>query len=192
MKPLIQHRRRVDRLRADHQRASDSVNKETVEKDRLELELANVTEAQQVLQRMIQGIQQSIHKRLADAVTRCLNAVFDDPYEFVIRFDRKRGKTEARLTFVRDGREFDDPLSQVGGGVIDVAALGLRLGCIMLMRPPVRRLVLLDEPGRFVAKVYRQKVRRMIERLAEDMGMQFVIVTHIEDFRMGKVIELGG
>lgn len=191
MKPLIQHRRHVDRLRADHRRASDSVNKETVERDRLELELSDVTEAQQVLQKMIQGIQQSIHKRLADVVTRCLSAVFDDPYEFVIRFDRKRGKTEARLTFVRDGREFDDPLSQVGGGVIDVAALGLRLGCIMLMRPPVRRLVLLDEPGRFVAKIYRQKVRRMIERLAEDMGIQFVIVTHIEDFRMGKVIELG-
>ncbi len=192
MKPLIQYRRHVDRLRVDHQRASDSVNKETAERDQLELELFDVTEAQQILQRMIQGIQQSIHKRLADVVTRCLNAVFDDPYEFVIRFDRKRGKTEARLTFVRDGKEFDDPLSQVGGGVIDVAALGLRLGCIMLMRPPVRRLVLLDEPGRFVAKVYRQKVRRMIERLAEDMGMQFVIVTHIEDFRMGKVIELGG
>ncbi len=192
MKPLIQYRRHVDRLRSDHQRASDSVKKEAVEKDRLELELTNVTEAQQILQRIIQGVQQSIHKRLADVVTRCLNAVFDDPYEFVIRFDRKRGKTEARLTFVRDGREFDDPLSQVGGGVIDVAALGLRLGCIMLMRPPVRRLVLLDEPGRFVAKVYRQKVRRMIERLAEDMGVQFVIVTHIEDFRMGKVIELGG
>jgi DNA repair exonuclease SbcCD ATPase subunit len=146
-------------------------------------------EAQKVAQLVAQTVQQKAHDRIAGVVSKCLEAVFDEPYEFKINFEQKRGRTEASLVFVREGLSVD-PLSASGGGVVDVAAFALRLSCLLLARPAVRRLVVLDEPFRFVSAEYRPRVRGMLEGLARDLGVQFVMVTHDEAYKTGKVIEL--
>jgi DNA repair exonuclease SbcCD ATPase subunit len=134
-------------------------------------------------------IQEEAHDRIAGVVTRCLAAVFDDPYEFHIRFERARGRTEARLVFVREGREVN-PTDASGGGVVDVAAFALRLSCLMLARPACRRVVVLDEPFKFVSADRRANVRAMLEGLAVDLGVQFIMVTHIEALECGTIIRL--
>ena len=188
---LSSYRRTVDRLTARHNLATAAVEKEVGEQVRIATDLTATVQAQQIVQGIAQGIQQRVHARVADVVTRCLEAVFDDPYEFQIRFDRKRGKTEARMVFARDGMELDEPLDEIGGGVVDVAALALRLTSLLLSRPKPRRLLVLDEPFKNVnSKRYRQRVKRMVERLAEDLDVQFVIVSQMEDFQVGKVVEL--
>lgn len=134
-------------------------------------------------------VQRTAHRRIADIVSRSLIAVFDEPYEFKINFEQKRGKTEARLTFVRDGSEID-PMEASGGGVVDVAAFALRLSCLLLSKPALRRLLVLDEPFRFVSAEYRPRVRALVESLASELDCQFLIVTHQDEFRIGDVIEL--
>lgn len=151
--------------------------------------LSAIVEAQSTAQGVAAEVQASAHDRIARVVSRCLAAVFDEPYEFRVTFDRKRGKTEARLGFVRDGVEMD-PLTAAGGGVVDVAAFALRLAALVLARPARRRLVVLDEPFKFVSAEYRGAVRGMLEMLAEDMDVQFVIVTHIDELKTGTVIEV--
>lgn len=148
----------------------------------------DATEASVFLQQVAQAVQQQAHQRLAHVVTRCL-AVFDEPYEFKIIFERKRGRTEARLVFVRDGEEID-PEDASGGGVLDVAAFALRIAVLVLARPKRRRLVVLDEPFKFVSEEYRPAVRDLLEQLARDLKMQFVIVTHIRELECGKVIRI--
>ena len=44
-------------------------------------------EAQELAQHVAQVIQQKAHDQIARVVSRCLSAVFDEPYEF--RIDRK-------------------------------------------------------------------------------------------------------
>lgn len=146
-------------------------------------------EAQELAQQVAQQVQQQAHEAIAGVVSQCLEAVFDEPYEFKILFDRKRGRTEAQLVFERDGEQVD-PLTASGGGVIDVAAFALRLSCLMLSQPPVRKLLVLDEPFKFVSREYIGRVRTMLEKLAEDMEVQFVIVTHINELRCGTVVQL--
>lgn len=146
-------------------------------------------EAQRVIQLVSASVQQEIHQRLAGVVSRCLSAVFDEPYQFVVRFEQKRGRTEARLVFLRDGEEYE-PTKDCGGGVVDVAAFALRVAVLLLQRPPLRRFLALDEPFRFVSVNYRPRVRRMVEELARDLGIQFLIITHDEQFQIGKVVEL--
>lgn len=154
-------------------------------------QLEATQEAQRIVQHIAQFLQQQAHDRIASVVTRCLNAVFDDPYEFRIRFDQKRGKTEARLTFLRNGMELDDPLNEVGGGVVDVASLALRLSCILLSRPPLRRLVVLDEPWKNIrGKANKARTRDMIVRLSKELGIQFIINTDILEYRLGTVVEV--
>lgn len=142
-----------------------------------------------VCQQVAQTIQEIAHSKIADIVSRSLEAVFDEPYTFRIQFEQKRGRTEAVLLFDRGGM-LVDPLTASGGGVVDVAAFALRLSCLLLSRPPLRRLVVLDEPFRFVSAEYRGRVRDLLVSLATELDCQFVIVTHMKEMQAGKVIEL--
>ena len=188
---IIEYRNKVDELLLQHRMAEQQAKSEQQSLFLIMKRIEDITEAQQVAQQIAQTLQQTAHDKIARIVTRCLNVVFDDPYEFRIRFDRKRGKTEARMVFVRDGLELDDPLNEVGGGVVDVASLALRLACIMLSRPKVRRLLILDEPFKNIrGEANKARTRLMLSKLAEDLGIQFVLNTDIKEYRMGTVVEL--
>ena len=146
-------------------------------------------EALKIIQELAQSVQQKAHAQIAVIVSRCLEAVFDEPYEFSIEFQQKRNRTEAVLAFQRDGAMID-PMTASGGGVVDVAAFALRVACLMLSRPAVRPLLVLDEPFRFVSEGYRARVRDLLHMLTDEFDMQIIMVTHIEDFKTGTVIEL--
>ena len=147
-------------------------------------------EGVQIVQAVAETIQEQAHDRIAGVVTRCLATVFpDEPYEFRIEFERTRNRTEARLRFVREDMSVN-PIDASGGGVVDVAAFALRVSCLMLKRPPARRVLVLDEPFRFVSATYRPAVATMLEDLAHELSIQFIMVTHIDELRMGNVIEV--
>jgi len=156
-------------------------------------EQASCTEAQEVVQVVAQEMQQRAHERIGALVSSCLAAVFDDPYEFKFRFDRKRGKTEAAMVFVRDGVEYDDPMNEIGGGVIDVVALTLRVANILAKNR--RRLIVADEPLRNVrGRRNKSRIRNLLVKLHEDMEMQFVLNVDADaypEFALGDIKQLG-
>lgn len=155
-----------------------------------EMAWVDADHAQQIVQAVAETVQEEAHQRISGVVTRCLAAVFEEPYEFQIQFERVRGRTEAKLLFVRDGQAIP-PIDSAGGGVVDVAAFALRISCLMLARPACRRLVVLDEPFRFVSAGYRGRVRAMLEGLQKELGVQIIMVTHIEELQCGHVVAVG-
>lgn len=152
-------------------------------------DIAHTTEGLTIAQGVAEEIQTRAHRQIADIVSRSLEAVFDEPYEFKILFEQKRGRTEASLVFEREGLQVD-PMSASGGGVVDVAAFALRLSCLLLSRPPLQRLLVLDEPFRFVSVEYRERVRSLLETLAVELDCQFIVVTHQSELRTGTIVEL--
>jgi len=186
----MNYRTKIDRAKFKFESAKDSVRRETVALVDAEDRLACAVESHSIVQKVGQTVQEAVHDRLATVVSKCLEAVFDEPYEFRIIFERKRGQTEARLVFVRNGMEIN-PMDASGGGVTDVASFALRLSCIMLRRPQVRRFMVLDEPWKHLSEIYRPRLRDCVEHLAEEMNIQFLIVTHSEEFRMGHIVRLG-
>jgi hypothetical protein len=182
----------IDTALAKIQFLTEEIEKEEKALEKTKEVATGIEEAQSIVQQVAKSLQERAHTRINSIVSLCLNAVFDEPYEFKLRFDRKRGKTEARMMFVRNGIELDDPPNQVGGGVIDVAGLALRLACLLLSYPPKRRLVVLDEPFRFLrGSEYRKRTRRMLQLLSQDKGFQFIVNSDIQEYRLGKVIEIG-
>ena len=180
----------LDRKLADRRLAVDVRSRERAKLSECRDRLRHSLEAQALIQDVAQKVQETAHARIAGVVTSCLRAVFgDSSYEFAIRFDKKRSRTEARLVFLRDGEEID-PTTAAGGGAVDVAAFALRLVALSLRRPPVRRLLLCDEPLRFLSADYRPAARELFEALARDMGVQMVFVTHSDELVCGKVIRL--
>jgi DNA repair exonuclease SbcCD ATPase subunit len=181
--------RAMARLEAERAHALATLREEESRLEEAREALEHAQEAQGVLQGVAEATQRLAHERLAGAVSSCLRAIFDDAYLFTIDFEKKRGRTEAVLRFSRDGESFD-PLASSGGGAIDVAAAALRAACLTASRPALRKLLVLDEPFKYVSKGYRPAARALVERLAEDAGIQFVIVTHSPDFETGEVVEL--
>jgi len=186
---LEQEEEAVERLAGQLAHLERTVEEETKAKAKAERTLTRTQDAQEILQLLAQAVQQKAHEKISGVVSSCLSAVFNDPYSLRVQFDRKRGRTEASLRFVRGNLEVD-PLTASGGGVVDVAAFALRAACLMLHRPRLSKIIVLDEPFKFVSAQYRENVKTMLEELSEDLGIQIVQVTHLEELTVGKVIEL--
>lgn len=144
-----------------------------------------------VLQAISLECQSKCQTKISDVVTRCLHAVFPDAkYTFKLMFEEKRNQTEARCVLLdAQGNEYD-PVEATGGGVMDVVSFGLRIACLMLQRPVPRKTLVLDEPWKFLSKQYRGNMMSLVESLATELGIQFILVTHVPDFVRGNVIEV--
>lgn len=191
MSDLTTYRGMVNRALSKLDLARSQVRAETKALQEAKEKVLALQEAQAIAQKVAQEVQEQAHHKIADVVSEALKAVFDDPYTFRIRFERKRGRTEAQLVFERDGQEVD-PMEAAGGGVVDVAAFALRLSCLVLSRPPMRRLLVLDEHFKFVhGKQERQRTKEFVETVSKRLGVQILLVTQVQEFVMGKVVELG-
>lgn len=186
---LSDYQRAVDEKLSDYRTAKKTLENERNELTKCADKVATAEEAQKIAQIVAQTVQQQAHDRIASIVSRCLATVFEEPYVFKILFEQKRGRTEARLVFEKEGNEVD-PLTASGGGVVDLAAFALRLSCLMLAKPPVRRVLVADEPFRFVSVQYREKVAQLLKELSSELKIQMIFVTHQDEMKMGKVIEL--
>lgn len=134
-------------------------------------------------QNIAEEVQQEVAETICTITTSALFAVFpDDPYECKIRFKIKRNILEAELYFERDGEEFH-PVDDSGGGVIDVAAFAARVSFIFLSG--AKKLLIADEPFKFVSKDYLPKIPEMLRMLSDKLNMQFIIVSHIHEIIEG-------
>ncbi len=187
---LVQKRKEIDILLADRKSAIKQCKIEKENLKELEQDLQNQQAAQLITQQVSQLIQQHAHERIEKVVSKCLEAIFGNAYGFKIHFERKRNRTEARLLLLKDGHEIEDALNADSGGVVDVAALALRLSCIVLAKPALERVIIMDEPFRNLDLQNRENIRILLEELAEDFKVQFILVTHEIAFHAGKVIRI--
>ncbi len=188
---LIKTREKVDGLLSDLKVAKRRCKDEREKLIAAEDHLVYAEEAQQVAQEVAEQVQQRAHEQIAGVVSRCLESVFtDDDYGFKIRFDKKRGRTEAVLILIKNGHEVENPLDGDSGGVCEWAGEALRLSCLCLSKPRLRRLLVLDEPFKSVSAQYWPATQQLLEGLSKDFGMQIIMVTHNPKLQIGKIIEL--
>jgi len=181
---------RLKALELSHAAAQMRVGTEEVAHASALKELKTATEALEVVRGCAVELQNQAHKHISKIVTRCMHAIFGKRYEFKIIFELKRNKTEARLVFMKDGNEVD-PMEAAEGGAIAVAAFALRIASLVLTRPHRRKCIFLDEAFSHLHKSHHHKVRALIKTLAKEMGIQIIIITHIEALKIGKIFNLG-
>lgn len=146
--------------------------------DRLALRLEK---AQLIIQAAAKATQEQLSYRISELTSLALAQVFTDPYELIVRFENKRGRTEAVLLFADGAGNEVDPMEASGGGVWDVASLALRLSLWSLQRPRSRATMVLDEPFKFLhGEGPQRRVCRMVQELAKRLKVQFIIVTQEE------------
>jgi ABC-type glutathione transport system ATPase component len=146
--------------------------------------------AQKIVQDIACTIQQEIHSKIAQVVSKCLSAVFHSPYEFRIEFEQKRGKTSARMVFCRDGLILS-PLKSTSGGMIEIASMALRIACIAISKPKKRGILILDEPFRCIYPETHKRIPMMLESLHKELGIQFIMITNIQALECGTIFNTG-
>lgn len=180
----------LDSFLADFRLAERTAQREQEALEKAEDEVVAILSAQEIAQRVAETIQASAHRQIASVVTKCLEAIFgDESYQFEIKFERKRGKTDAVLTFKRDDLVLEDPLNEAGGGTVCVAAFALQLACLKLAKPKRRQFLAMDEP--FVhlhGSMYRKRLRAMILELSKEI--QMILFTQDAGLEVGRVVEL--
>lgn len=182
--------KRSHRERERYRQAKATLAAEKLALVEAESVLVDATEAQRIIQMVAKTVQQEAHHKIAGLVSRCLAAVYDEPYKFRITFEAKRGKTEALFSFEdSEGHEID-PLTASGGGMVDVAAFALRLSAVMLTKQRPRRLLILDEPFRFVSARFQPNVAILLEELARELKMRIIMVTHSPTLAVGNHIKV--
>lgn len=144
----------------------------------MEKKTEDIAKAQVVIQTVAQQTQEQLRFHIESIVSKALAAVFAEPYGFVVEFETKRGQTEAKFWFERDGERVS-PIDATGGGAVDIAAFALRV--TMWSMGKTRPTIILDEPFRFVSRDLQTKAGAMMKMLSEDLGLQFIMVTHNTD-----------
>lgn len=98
-----------------------------------------------LIQTVAQQTQSELQYQLSELPKLALQGVFNDPYEFEVSFELRRGKSEADFWFVRDGFRLN-PKESSGLGPVDIAGTALRPSLWSLRTPRNRASIWLDEP----------------------------------------------
>lgn len=136
------------------------------------------------------SIQTNTTEKIAKIVTDLYQYVFMNDDKFIIEIDTKRSVPVAYfyIETVKNGKKVKlDPLTADGGGKVDVISLGLRLAALLLYRPSLEKVLILDEPLRFLsssttsAKPYRLRAVEFLKQISQEYGIQVIAVTHDEE-----------
>ncbi len=198
-------RERIERLRGQIRRYREKLSRNVAAKEIADHDVKAYTEklkasevgerlhaeAFQLSQAVGKEIQGGVHQSIGGLVTKCLQSIYGDRYKFQIDWVYRKTGTDCRLLLI-DTRcqEVLDPLKATGGGVVDVIAIALRATALVLSYPKKRRLLILDEPFKFVSEEYREAIAQLILDLSNELGVQFVIVTHLPQLMIGYTIDL--
>lgn len=165
---------------SNHARAARDAATANEKLDSVREDFSAVSAAHAVIIGEAQAAQSEVQSLVSTIVTRCLTMVMPDkPHRFEVRFVPRRGKTEADfILFTGEHETQVTTSSMVAGGVKDVISFGLRLAALLLSKRD-RRVLIADEPFKNVSECYLPNVVQMVHALATDLGVQFILVTHI-------------
>lgn len=138
--------------------------------------LYHLEKAQALIQEVAKKTQEQLKYHIEDVVQLAIDSIFPDSYEFFLEFSTKYGKTEANLVFEQLGYPVDI-LKQAGGGVVDIASLGLRIACWSISKTD--NVLILDEPvARIQPAELQEQAWEVIKELSRRLNLQFIVVSN--------------
>lgn len=149
-------------------------------------------QAKEILKAIGLKTQQQLQYHISDIASLALDAVFENPYELILEFVERRDKTECDIVFVKEGEKVD-PLTESGGGAVDIASFALRIASWSMQNPKTRNTIFLDEPMKNLSPEYRERGSTMLKTVSQRLGIQLIIINHepILTSNADKVIKIG-
>jgi DNA repair exonuclease SbcCD ATPase subunit len=144
--------------------------------DVIKVNYENLIKARWILTEVAKETQIRFKERVESLVTMAIQAVYNEPFRFVLEFERKRNKLECRPVVMEGDAELV-PKDDMGGGIIDIISFALRVVLWSLQQPRSRNTLILDEPMLAVGDLI-DKAGQMLREVSHRLGIQLIIVTH--------------
>lgn len=118
-----------------------------------------------------------LEQKVQTLVDYGVQSIFGANHRFLVKSEL-RGKTvRTEFFLVEDGHELP-LLDATGGGVGDVVSFLLRVVMLCLVRPVQQRVMILDEPFKFVSTSHFAKLEVLLRELTQQLDLQLIMVTH--------------
>jgi len=180
--------RKLEALKARRQAEAEVLESLRERGAELRDEVADLPAVLEALRAIAVMRQQRTFERFEQICNTCLSAIFDDPYEVKLVTETKRNQNEVRIECLKHGEAFDPSNDEVEGGVLDIISFALRLAYISLAG--CRRLLILDEPFKWVDSDSRLRLRDCLKHLSERLDFQIIMVTHLPELIDDDTIQL--
>ena len=155
--------------------------------DELEQRVENIKKAKEVLRKLVEVSTEASIEQLNSLVTSGLQDIFyDQDISFTARSYIQYGTPKLDMVFIIDGEERSP--SMVGGGVIGVASVVLRIVEAKLFG--LAKILLLDEPLVHVSEKYLPKAAEFVKELAGRMEFDILMVSHQKALASGADVVL--
>ena len=168
--------RRISQFEGERKVLNEQLASEKIKLDTNVQSAEYLVQARAVVQDVAKSTLSKLELHIASIVSLALSSVFPDPYEFVLEFVERRNQTEAMLWFKR-GEELLKPEDASGCGPMDVASFALRIAFISLANQ--RRVVILDEPFKYVSVDLQEACSEMLKMISEKLGIQIIMISHL-------------
>lgn len=172
--------RRTAELDGARNASADLVSSSTDRLIKLRQQTDKIEKATVVINEVAILTQNKLRDRLADLCNTALAAVFDKLYKVTMELITSRGRSEANVVLQTDHAKGSDILDWSGGGIADVVSFALRMA-LWSLRESRSSVIVLDEPFKNVSRDAQAKASSLIKYMAEQLGVQFIVVSHEEE-----------
>jgi DNA repair exonuclease SbcCD ATPase subunit len=67
-------------------------------------------------------------------------------------------------------------MNSTGGGVCDILSFALRIALLIISKN--QKILIMDEPFKFISKDVKESAVEIIKRMSSDLGIQIICITH--------------
>lgn len=180
-----QFREAVQRIRAQAEHAQGRYEQAAFTVEDTEARLQGLEHQHELLDGVISTLhtmeevwRRSLEEALSHVVSRGLSLVLGVPTTLHIE-SSQRGGLPSLLFRLEQGGLITDIVGARGGTVVNITNFLLRLGVMLAVQPPLRRLLILDEAFSHVSAEYVPALAALLRQLCDEIdGLQVVLVTH--------------
>ena len=128
-----------------------------------------------------EATQQQVKEGFEKIVSYALQYIFGEEYKFELYFEKRGNLQECNFKFISPaGIEITDPMEALGGGILDVASIALRIALLELHKPKSDSFIAFDEPTRNVSAQFISKCGEFFKHINRQIHRQIILVTHQE------------
>jgi DNA repair exonuclease SbcCD ATPase subunit len=148
--------------------------------DQKQKRVEQLTKARWVISEVARQTQERFKEYVEPLVTKAIQSAWEDrDLKFVLEFKISHNKSEAYLMVQEGDNPPYVPEDDMGGSILDIIGIAMRIVLSSLSRPKVRSVIILDEPMKFVGKgAVLMKTANILKEISHRLGFQLILVTH--------------
>lgn len=174
---LREHLQLCVRLEAGRIAAADRISAERTRLEELQTEADVFGSSVEVTNKVLMATQGQAKGFIEDVASRALSDVYGDDYGFELEYKLRAGASTATPWITKDGERYS-PRDELGGGVLDICSIALRLAIWALTEPRPAGVFVLDEPAKFLSRDLQDRFGGMLVELSKSLGVQILLVSH--------------